>query len=339
MKAPYIHTEQKGSDHSKNWLVALVPILIWGVFAFGARVLSLCVISLFSAYALDYPARRYLFKYSKGRCVDLMTAVYAVLAVFAMPVTVPLFFPMISSILVVLAKNLSVFRPKMIFNPFVFSAAVLNVAFPSVMTAFSKPFAYFSAFDITIDPKLLQGYRVISPLQYIADGSVYEDGLMAQLYGFASGNIGEIAVAAILLSALWLFLRQELDLTSTAFFVGFILILGLAFPSNDAENNHFAFSILLSGGIAFLAVFALNDRATMPLTSLGKLVVALVSGGLIFVARKFFGGFEWGYAIFLVLSFVSPLIEKVTKPKPITAPKTKQKNKPANKQKAKAEIR
>lgn len=325
MNAPYIHAARKGNVHAKNWLVALIPVLIWSVFIFGARVISLCAVGVLSAYLVDYPIRRFVLNFSEGRRIDIMTAVFVILSVFTMPVTVPLFFPMIGAILVVVAKNISVFRPKMIFNPFVFSAAVMNLAFPSIMTAFSKPFAYFSAFDITIDQKLLEGYRVISPLQYIADGSVYEDGLLAQLYGFASGNIGEIAVAAIILSAVWLLIRHELDLTSTAFYIGLLLILGLAFPSNDAENNHFAFSVILSGGISLLAVFALNERGTVPFTSLGRLIIAVVSAGLIFVTRKFYGGFEFGYLIFLVLGFISPLIEKITRPSPVKKlePKTK----------------
>ena len=65
------------------------------------------------------------------------------------------------------------------------------------MTAFTRPFAYFSSFQITLDPILVNKYAVISNLQYSADGSVYEDGVIPQFYGFASGNWGEIAVVAM----------------------------------------------------------------------------------------------------------------------------------------------
>lgn len=317
MNAPYIHTNKKGNERAKNWLVALIPIIIWSVYVFGGRVISLCAICASACVILDYPIRRYLFKYARGTRIDLMAIVYAVLATFCMPVSVPLWLPTVAAILIVFAKNISVFRPKMLFNPYIFSAAVLNFAFPTQMTAFTKPFAYFGAFDVVIDQRLMDGYRVLSPLQYIADGSVYEDGLAAQLYGFASGNLGEIAIAAIILAAVWLWIRKELDITATAAFLITILVVAMCFPSEDAESNHYAYSILLSGGIALISVFALNDRHTVPLTSMGRLFLALFGGAAVFAVRKYGGGFEWSYCVILAINAISPLVERVTKPKPI----------------------
>ncbi len=321
--SPYIHSRQSINESAFNWLVALVPLIIWSIFMFGARVVTLCALAVLFSLALDYPIRRYIFKLDKGVRIDVMTPVYSVLAVLMMPVTAPLWLPAVSSILVVFAKNVSLFRPKRLFNPFVFSAAVLNFAFPSIMTAFTKPFAYFSPFTISLDPVLVENYRVISPLQYIADGSVYEDGLYAQFYGFASGNMGEIAVCALILSLLWLVLRKEADWVAVAGFLCTIFALAYFNPSNDAESNHYAASMLLSGGIAFLSVFALCEKGSVPFTSSGRLFFALVCGAAVFYTRTYHGGFEWGYCIILAMNLVSPLIEKITKPKPLKHKKVK----------------
>lgn len=315
--APYIHTDLKSDEHAKEWLTATVPLLIWSIFMFGARVATICAVAAGLSLLWDYLVRRFILKYEHGSRLDIMASVYGILAAFMMPVTVPLWIPVISSVLIVIAKNLRGFRKKIIFNPFVFSAAVLNIVFPSFMTAFTKPFAYFSAFDIVIDPKLIDGYRVISPLQYMADGSVYEDGVLAQLYGFASGCMGEIAVAAIILSAVWLFFRKAADPMATASFLVPILLLALVFPSDDAESNYYAYSVLLSGGIVFLSVYAMNDKATVPLTGTGRMMLGILCGTVIFFLRKYSGGFEWGYIVILVMNLLSPFVELLTRPKAI----------------------
>ena len=313
--APYIHTNKDINERPKDWGIALLPVLIWSVFMFGARVISLSVVGAGFSLGFDYLTRRFALKNEKGARLDFMALVYGILAIFAMPVTVPLFMPIVSSALVVTAKNIRVIRGKRLFNPFIFSSAVLNLLFPSIMTAFTRPFAYFSAFDFVIDPKLMAGYRVISPLQYMADGSVYEDGVIAQFYGFASGHIGEIAVAAMILSLIWLAFRKEADPMGTIAVIFTILLLGLAFPSGDAESNYYAYSVILSGGIVFISVFAMNESHTVPLTPLGKILFGAVCGILIFIFRKVFGGIEFGYYIVLALNAVSPFIETMTRPK------------------------
>ena len=324
--APYVHTRKKSYSRAVEWLVALTPVLIWSVFMFGARVLTVCLISASFSLLFDYLIRRYLFKMDGCARIDIMSVVYGILAAFMMPVAVSLWIPVLAATLVVVAKNIKGFRGKRLLNPFVFSAAVLSVLFKNQMTAFTRPFAYFSAFDISIDQKLLQGYRVISPLQYIADGSVYEDGAMAQLYGYAGGCIGEIAVFAIAVALVWLCVRKEADWMGTAAFLVPILLLSLMFPSDDAESNYFAYSILLSGSIVFLSAFAVNESFTVPMTRTGRIIFGAVCGVMTFVFRKTSGGFEWGYIVVLVMNVLSPFIEKFTKPKVLNAIQPKKVN-------------
>lgn len=321
--APFVHTDKTVHDRTVEWLVALSPILVWSVFMFGARVLTLCLISVIFGVGLDYAVRRYIFKMPHKARIDSMTAVYCILAVFMMPVAVSFFIPIVSAVFVVLAKNIKPFRAKHLFNPFVFSAAMLNLLFKNQMTAFTRPFAYFSAFSFSIDEKLLSGYRVISPLQYMADGSVYEDGVIAQLYGYASGCIGEIAVAAILVGLIWLCIRKEADWIGTAAFLVPILLLALMYPSDDAESNYYAYSVILSGSIVFLSAFATNESLSVPMTKLGRYIFGLACGVLTFVFRKVSGGFEWGYFVVLAMNVLAPFIEELTKPKVLNESKNK----------------
>lgn len=330
VSAPYIHTDKNSSTRAIEWFVALSPVLVWSIFMFGARVITVCLIASLLALGLDYLIARYLFKAKKGARVDLMTAVYGVLSAFMMPVAVSLWVPMLASALVVLAKNIRLIRGKRLFNPFVFSAAVLSLLCKTQMTAFTRPFAYFSAFDFSIEPRLLEGYRVISPLQYMADGSVYEDGVIAQLYGYASGCIGEVAVAAIAVGLIWLCIRKEADWRGAVAFLVPILLLALMYPSDDAESNYYAYSVLLSGSIVFLSAFATNEALTVPMTKTGRIIFGAVCGILTFVFRKASGGFEWGYFIVLAMNVISPFIEMLTKPRVLNESKRESNEKRRN---------
>ncbi len=323
IRAPYIHADNTSHARAMEWLVALSPVLVWSVFMFGARVITICFISASLSLLLDYLLQRFLFRLPCGARTDIMAAVYGILAAFMMPVAVSLWMPMLAAVLVVVAKNIRLFRNKRLLNPFVFSTAVLSICFKQQMTAFTRPFAYFSAFDFVIDPRLAEGYRVISPLQFMADGSVYEDGVIAQLYGYASGCIGEIAVAAMIVAFIWLCIRKEADWRGTVAFLVPVLLLALVYPSDDAESNYYAYSVLLSGSIVFLSVFATNEFCTVPMTKTGRFIFGAVCGVLTFFFRKVSGGFEWGYFIVLLMNVVSPFIETLTKPKPFNESKAK----------------
>ena len=318
-RAPFVHTDKTVFSHAAEWLVAIVPVIIWAVFMFGARVITICAVTALFSIGFDYPVRRFILKHEGIAQFDPMTGIYGVLTAFMMPVSVPLWIPMIGAALVVVAKNIRIIRAKRLFNPFVFSATALHVFFSSQMTAFTRPFAYFNAFSFSIDDKLMESYRVISPLQYMADGSVYEDGVFAQLYGFASGNIGEIAVTAMIISVIWLCARKQGDFKSVVAFLLPILLLSLALPTDDAESEYYAYSILLSGGICFLSVFAMNERQTVPLTQSGRIIFGAVGGIATFLLHRYVGGFEWGYVVILVLNVISPFLEMVTRPKALSA--------------------
>ncbi len=317
ISAPFTHTETTVFSHAAEWLVAIAPVLIWSVYMFGARVITVCLLCALFSVGFDYPVRRFLLKRKGIAQFDPMAGIYGILTAFMMPVAVSLWVPIIGALFVVIAKNIRAIRAKRLFNPFVFSAAMLHLFFSAQMTAYTRPFAYFNAFSFSIEDKLLESYRVISPLQYMADGSVYEDGVFAQLYGFASGNIGEIAVTAMIISLIWLCARKEGDWKVTVAFLVPVLLLSLAFPSDDAESEYYAYSMLLSGAVCFLAVFAMNERQTLPMTSSGRIIFGAVGGSVTFLLHRYVGGFEWGYWVILALNVISPFLEMVTRPKVI----------------------
>ena len=63
----------------------------------------------------------------------------------------------------------------------------------------------------------------------------------------------------------------------------------------------------------------MNERQTVPLTQSGRIIFGAVGGTATFLLHRYVGGFEWGYAVILVLNVISPFLEMATRPKALSA--------------------
>ena len=139
--APFARTAETRLSYAADYLVAAAPMLVWSVYIFGARVLTICAISVFVCFALDFAAQKFVFHAAKRACFDPMNAVYGLLAAFTIPVAAPLWIPAVAAAFATFAKNLRLPSGKRIFNPYIFSAAAMNIIFRQSMTCFTRPLA------------------------------------------------------------------------------------------------------------------------------------------------------------------------------------------------------
>ncbi len=314
-KRTFAHTAEPAYGGALDLLVAALPVLVWSVFLFGARVITISLLCAAASAAADTAAA---FLLRRRLRADPYAAVFGLLAAFTLPAAVPFYVALFSGALCGAAMHIRLYKHRRSFCPYILSAAVTGLVFRGATGTFTRPFAYFGAFDMIVDPRLIRGYRVISPLQYMANGNVYEDGIYAQLYGYASGNLGEIAVCALFLALAWLAVRKRADIASTAAMLVTVILLALALPSADAESNFYAFSLLFSGAIVFISVFALNDPFTAPATKLCRRVCAVICGAIAFVLRRYSGaGFETAYYALLAVNVISPWLERFLLPRPL----------------------
>lgn len=314
-KRTFAHTAEPAYGGALDLLVAALPVLVWSVFLFGARVITISLLCAAASSAADTAAA---FLLRRRLRADPYAAVFGLLAAFTLPAAAPFYVALFSGALCGAATHIRLYKHRRSFCPYILSAAVTGLVFRGATGTFTRPFAYFGAFDMIVDPRLIRGYRVISPLQYMANGNVYEDGIYAQLYGYASGNLGEIAVCALFLALAWLAVRKRADIASTAAMLVTVILLALALPSADAESNFYAFSLLFSGAIVFISVFALNDPFTAPATKQCRRVCAVICGAIAFVLRRYSGaGFETAYYALLAVNVISPWLERFLLPRPL----------------------
>ena len=318
-KAPYLRTVKTPASLAADFTISLVPVLIWAVYLFGARVLTLAAISCLFCFGADFLWRRYYKKYPVRDAVDPFCGVYGLLLACMLPVAVPLWIPMIGALVTVVGKNLRVFGDRKLFCPPVLGATLLGIAYPGYLRCFTRPFAYFNAFSFSIDGQLVDAYRVISPLQLLGGGQVYEDGVIPQFYGYASGCIGEVAVAAILLGAVYLLLRRAIDFRPIVSCLATVFAIAYVFPSEDAETIYYTFSAILAGGLILLSVYACNDYGATPVTARGKIIFGAGVGALTMLFRAVWGGFEGAYPAVLLMNAASPLLDRFAARRPFGA--------------------
>ncbi len=293
--------------------IAAMPAVMWGIYLFGGRAAVLMLLCGLCCAIPDFCIQKFLFRRSVGEALSPFAFLTGILTMFWFPVTVPLWFAMVAAVFVVLARSFYVYFGHRVFSPSVFAAGAMTLIFCQEMSRFTKPFAYFDPFSWEIDPLLIDAYRVKTPFDILMGGTIYEDGSLAQFYGFASGAIGTVGILCLLFGAGWLLYRRLLSLRISGGFLLTLLVFSMAFAPDEVEMTGYGFLYLLCGGIALGAVFGLNDLSVLPRTNNGKLIIGILAGILTFLFRYYFKVDGVLYAI-LICNLLVPLAELITKP-------------------------
>jgi electron transport complex protein RnfD len=153
-----------------------------------------------------------------------------------------------------------------------------------------------------------------TPLELISQGNA--DALPAlkdMFLGLRGGAVGETCILALLLGYAYLVARKVIKWYIPAIFAGTVFVLTLI--------GYGSFSIalyeLLSGGLILGAVFMATDYVTTPITAKGRMVFALGCGLITFAVRYWFAYPEGVSFSILVMNILTPLIEKITRNKPL----------------------
>ena len=293
--------------------IAMLPTVMWAVYLFGVRAAVLMILCGICCALPDFCVQRFLFHRSVGESLSPFAFLTGVLTMLWFPVSVPLWFAMLAAVPVVVARSFYVYFGHRVFSPSAFSAALMTLIFSEKMSQFTKPFAYFEPFSWSIDQRLIDAYRVKTPFDVLMGGTIYEDGALPQLYGFASGAMGTVAILCLLFGAGWLLYRRLLSLHVSVSFLLTLFVCAMAFAPDEVEITGYGFLYLLCGGVALGAVFGLNDPSVLPRTNYGKLIIGVLAGVFTLLFRYYLGMDGVLFAI-LLCNLLVPLAELVTKP-------------------------
>lgn len=298
--SPHIRSRETTGNIMLWVIIALLPATAFGIYNFRDTHAWLVVILTTAAAVLT----EYLFEKLMHKPVtirDLSAAVTGLLLALNLPPSVPLWMgPLGSVFAIVVVKQLFGGLGQNFMNPALAARCFLLISFPKLMTAYPA----------------VDGVSGATPLAVIKDGGSVP--LMTLLIGNHSGTIGETSALAILIGALYLIIRGVIRIRIPAVVIlsSALFIAGFGFIKGDAVTPELILSHILGGGLLAGAVFMATDYVTAPVTGWGQVIYAALIGFLTAFIRLFGGSAEgMSYAI-IISNLLTPLIEKLTAPRP-----------------------
>ncbi len=312
--SPHIKSPIKTKNIMADVILALMPALVWGVYIFGFRALTITAISVLSCVAFEYIYRKIMKK--SNTVSDLSAAVTGILLAYSLPVSVPLWLPVIGAFFaIVIVKQLYGGIGKNIINPALAARVFLFIAYPTELTAFTAPGKHLSPFDISVSTAASDIAAGATPLVNLKNGVMPDVEITSTLIGNIAGTIGEVSAILLILTGVYLMLRKVITWHIPVTYIATVAILTLVFPLGDIGGLDSMLIHLFSGGLMIGAFFMATDYVTSPATSLGRVIYG-IGCGLITVFIRYFGGYPEGvsFAILMMNLFVWYL-DKATKPK------------------------
>ena len=318
--SPHFESGYRVETIMANVLVALAPVTLFAIWAFGLAAAALLAVATVSAMATERLACRLAGRDSS--LGDASAAITGLLFGLTLPPTLPLWMAAVGgAISIALGKALFGglgFNP---FNPALVGRAFLQAAFPVAMTTWSAPFAVGrfaglpgSAVALPFAEPVYDAVGGATPLAAWKFARQTADSTELAL-GLTSGSIGETSALLILLGGLYLVARNFMSWrTPLAVFASVGALAGALHLADPARYASPLF-MLTSGGLALGAVFMATDMVTSPITPRGTWAYGVAIGVLVVVIRTW-GGMPEGvmYAI-LLGNALAPHLDRWTQPR------------------------
>ena len=289
--APHVHSSQSTRVLMMNVIIALLPCAAAGVCYFGWSALVLMLVSVASAVLAEAAWQKLT-----GRSVlvgDCSAAVTGLILALNLPPHAPWWLAVVgSAFAVVIVKGLFGGLGDNFINPAMAARAVLLASWPRYMTAWVAPTGWQSHVDAVSAATPLVAPSSYSPMQLFL--------------GDIPGSIGEVCKLAILIGLAWLLITKVISWRIPVVMTASVFLFSLIFGRDPLAS-------VLSGGVLFAAVFMATDYVTCPMSALGQIVFAALTGLLIVIIRRF-GTYPEGvtYAI-LLMNIATPLIDRCVK--------------------------
>ncbi len=306
--SPHIHGTENTVSIMLTVLIALLPAVIWGIYAFGIRALILVLVTVASCVGSELLYE--LFMKKPITVGDLSAAVTGVLLALSLPPNMPLWMPVVGGVFaIIIVKQLFGGLGKNFLNP-ALTARAFMYCWPAAMTLFSN---FGVRLPILTSNMTSDVYASATPLVNINEGlpPTYS---MSQLFlGQIPGCIGEISSILILLGGILLLVRRVITWHIPAAYLGTVALITFIFGKGDLASDYMWYS-LFSGGVMLGAIFMATDYVTSPVSSTGKIIYGIGCGGIT-VFIRYFGGYPEGvtFAI-LIMNLLTWYIDKITRP-------------------------
>ena len=306
--SPHIRTHTTTRAIMLDVCIALMPALIWGVYIFGLRALTVTLVSVIFAILAEFAYEKLLKK--PVTVLDFSAVVTGMILALNLPATVPLWLPAVGAVFaIVVVKQLFGGLGKNFMNP-ALTARVFLFAWPAFMNTFAAVGEKFSAFAIGA-PDVVASATTLSSLN---EGSIpATQSLFDAIIGYENGCIGEVSALLLAAGFVYMLVRRVVTWHIPVAYIGTVFILTLIFPMS-VNPLDFALWQIFSGGLFLGAIFMATDYATSPITNKGRIIYG-IGCGVLTVLIRYFGGYPEGVSFsILIMNLLVWYIDRYTKP-------------------------
>jgi len=297
--SPHLHKDESVSKIMWMVIVSLIPAGAAGVFIFGITALWVIILGVVSALATE--AILQILCKRKVTILDGSAVITGLLLAYNLPAGVPFWIPVIGTFFsIAIGKQVFGGLGQNIFNPALVGRVFLMASWPKYMTAFTRPLSFDAVTSAT-------------PLALLKEGKVLENISYLDLFlGKRGGCIGEVCILALLLGAIFLFIKGYISWHIPLPYIFTVGLFTYIFGPKGLFSGDWLFHIL-SGGLILGAFFMATDYVTSPLTRKGQVIFG-IGCGLITAVIRLWGGYPEGvsYAI-LMMNAATPIIDRYTK--------------------------
>ena len=302
--------------------IAMIPAMIASVWFFGLRSVILIGVSVLTAVI----AEAYYQKKSHQAVTvsDMSAVVTGMLLAFNLPANAPWWMAAVGSILaIVLVKQIFGGLGQNFMNPALAARAILFISWMAIMTSYPNPTP--GSLLVRLAPDAVDTVSKATPLMTAkASSGLLTDATGLTLWNLFAGQVpgvlGETSKLALLIGFVYLLVRKVVDwripvtFIATAF-VCYLVKEGLK-VSGDMASIHVIFTNalfqVLSGSLFLGAIFMATDYSTSPMTNLGKVIMGVGCGIMLFVIRTFSTYPEGCSFAILFMNVATPLIDRLT---------------------------
>ena len=292
--SPHLRSGASSKRIMQDVCLALVPAGIASIILFGTGAAKLIAVSVLSCVLVEY-----LYQKLTGQKVtvgDWSAVVTGLLLAYNLPADAPIWIPVVGAVVaIILVKQIFGGLGSNFMNPALTARVVLFVSWASIMTTY--PATRY----------MTDAVSTATPLGVLAGGETVN--LMDLLLGNCAGVLGETCKLALILGGIYLIIRNVIDWKIP---VSILCTVFVCFLLKDGFTP--ALSQILSGGLMLGAFFMATDYVTSPVSNLGRVIMGVLCGLMVFVIRAFANYPEGTSFAILFMNVMTPLIDQFTVP-------------------------
>lgn len=308
--SPHARSRKTTRSIMLDVIIALIPALIASGVLFGLRALVVTAVSVVSCVVFEWAFRKFIVKRS-NTIGDLSAVITGILLAFNLPSGIPYWMVILGGFFaIVIVKQLFGGIGQNFVNPAIGGRIFMLLSFSSKMSEWTAPRAGFMN---------LGGVDALSGATPLVSDDLPK--LMDMFMGVRGGCLGETCILALILGGLYLLINKVISPAIPVSFIGTVAVISAIAMLVKHEGAEYIAYQLMSGGLFLGAIFMATDYTTSPISTKGKIIFG-IGCGLITCLIRLFGSLPEGvsYSI-IIMNILTPLIERVTTPKPFGTPK------------------